>query len=85
MYRGTAGTEVAYLLRQLLYLLNQKPNSKQIRLIATSASLGALDPALRFLSDFFGADASSFDVHEGSLHPVHVPDGANLAHYATQF
>lgn len=38
MYRGTAGTEVAYLLRQLLHLLGLTPDSPQVRFIATSAS-----------------------------------------------
>jgi ATP-dependent helicase YprA (DUF1998 family) len=85
MYRGTAGTEVAYLLRQLLHLLRLSPTSPQVRFIATSASLGELDTSRRFLSDFFGADAGSFDIHEGRLRPVQVPEGADLAENASAF
>lgn len=81
MYRGTAGTEVAYLLRQLLHLLGLAPDSQQVRFIATSASLGDIEVGRRFLSDFFGAAPDSFDVHEGELRPLEVPEGADLAAY----
>ena len=82
MYRGTAGTEVAYLLRQLLRLLDLHPDSPQVRFIATSASLGDTEVAKRFLSDFFGADPASFDVHEGDLEGIDVPEGTNLSLHA---
>ena len=85
MYRGTAGTEVAYLLRQFLHLLDLNPDSAQVRFIASSASLGASDSARRFLSDFFGADSASFDIHEDNLRPVRVPEGADLAQFAGTF
>ena len=39
LYRGTAGTEVAYLLRLLLHRLGLGPNSPQLRILASSASL----------------------------------------------
>src|SRR5258708_7717275 len=38
-YRGTPGTEVGYLLRALLHRLGLQPDSSQLRLIATSASI----------------------------------------------
>jgi len=38
-YRGTPGTEVAYLLRVLLDRLGLHPNHDQLRIIASSASL----------------------------------------------
>ena len=38
-YRGTPGTEVAYLLRVLLDRLGLSPDSPQLRIIASSASL----------------------------------------------
>jgi ATP-dependent helicase YprA (DUF1998 family) len=82
MYRGTAGTEVAYLLRQLLHLLGLEPESPQVRFIATSASLGDVEVSRRFLSDFFGAPADSFDVHQGKLRPLEVPPNAHLGAYA---
>lgn len=84
MYRGTAGTEVAYLLRQLLHVLGLEPDSPQVRFIATSASLGDIDVGRKFLSDFFGAAPESFDIHEGELRPV-VTEGADLAAHAGRF
>jgi ATP-dependent helicase YprA (DUF1998 family) len=37
-YRGTPGTEVAYLIRVLLDRLGLSPESPQLRIIASSAS-----------------------------------------------
>lgn len=55
LYRGTAGTEVAYLIRLLLHRLGLSPESPQLRILASSASL---DPSENqtwtFLGEFFG-------------------------------
>ncbi len=55
LYRGTAGTEVAYLIRLLLLRLGLAPGHRQLRVLASSASL---DPgnaeSVEFLSGFFG-------------------------------
>src|SRR5207237_222213 len=60
LYRGTAGTEVAYLLRLLLDRLGLAPGSRKLRILASSASLERDDPkSLKYLSDFFGVDWSS--------------------------
>ena len=68
MYRGTQGSEVAYLIRNLLYRLGLSPDSPQVRFIATSASFsGKTSSAQLFLSEFFGADPDSFDEHSGEL------------------
>jgi Lhr-like helicase len=84
MYRGTAGTEVAYLLRQLLHLLGLTPDSPQVRFVATSASLGDIEVGRRFLSDFFGTSPESFDIHEGELRATLVPGDADLGAHAAQ-
>ncbi|MEW6664113.1 MAG: DEAD/DEAH box helicase [Thermodesulfobacteriota bacterium] len=69
LYRGTAGAEVAYLIRLLLLRLGLHPDHPQLRIMASSASLEAGDPASRdFLRDFFGA--AQFDIVEGSQRPV---------------
>jgi Lhr-like helicase len=52
LYRGTAGTEVSYLLRLLLQHLGLSPDSKQLRILASSASLKSDDKS--FLGQFFG-------------------------------
>lgn len=55
-YRGTAGTEVAYLVRLLLDRLGLTPTSPKLRIIASSASLEPTDPeSLSFLSQFFAS------------------------------
>lgn len=53
-YRGTAGTEVAYLLRILLDRLGLTPNSPQVQFLASSASLEENQQSIDFLSEFFG-------------------------------
>lgn len=55
LYRGTQGTEVAFLIRMLLQRLDLNPESSQLRILASSASLEPGDPkSLKFLKDFFG-------------------------------
>ncbi len=55
LYRGTAGAEVAYLIRLLLYRLGLSPGSPQLRILASSASLDSdKEDSLKFLKDFFG-------------------------------
>jgi Lhr-like helicase len=64
-YRGTPGTEVGYLLRALLRRLDLTPDSPQLRIIATSASIEADAASLDYLEQFFGRDRATFDVISG--------------------
>lgn len=63
LYRGTSGTEVAYLIRLLLDRLGLNPNSTQLRILASSASLDTTpekeDETYRYLGEFFGIGNSS--------------------------
>lgn len=59
-YRGTAGTEVAYLLRILLDRLGLSPYSPQVQFLATSASLEQNQQSIDFLAEFFGIDKNLF-------------------------
>lgn len=55
LYRGAAGTEVGYLLRLFLDRLGLTPESKQLQILASSASLdGSSDSTYQFLGGFFG-------------------------------
>ena len=56
--RGTAGTEQAYLLRMLYKRLGRSPQThpRQIRVLASSASLEDNDEGRRFVADFFDID-----------------------------
>ena len=65
LYRGTAGTEVAMIVRNLLSRLGLEPDSPQLRCIATSASLANDDTGRDFLRGFFGIPRSSFFVTAG--------------------
>ena len=69
LYRGTAGAEVAYLLRLLLFRLGLHPGHPQLRILASSASLEAEGPKRgEFLKDFFGT--GSFEIIEGKQKPL---------------
>jgi DEAD/DEAH box helicase domain-containing protein len=74
-YRGTQGTEVALVVRNLLDRLGLGPDSSQLRCIGTSASLdeGGLD----YLEQFFGAPRQTFRILPGEPlhfeHPLPVP------------
>lgn len=80
LYRGTSGTEVAYLLRLLLLRLGLHPNHPQLRILTSSASLEPGDPrSTRFLKDFFGAD--NFEIIEGKQQkPPSILTDAPLPH-----
>lgn len=64
-YRGTSGTEVAYILRLMLDRLGLEPSSSQLKIIATSASLDK--ESGEFLAHFFGRPLESFDVISGDI------------------
>ena len=69
-YRGTPGTEVAYLLRVLLDRLGLSPDSNQLRIISSSASLQSGAGGLQYLQEFFGRNANRFSVIGGSQYVV---------------
>ena len=57
LYRGTQGSEVAMVVRNLLSRLGLSPDSPQLRCIATSASLSDDSGGLDYLEQFFGVDS----------------------------
>ncbi|MDX2193529.1 MAG: DEAD/DEAH box helicase [Gemmatimonadales bacterium] len=83
LYRGAAGTEVAYLVRLLLHRLGLSPDSPQLRILASSASLKGNDPeTYRFLGGFFGMSPEEaqarFHVEEGASKRTEVTDSAAM-------
>jgi DEAD/DEAH box helicase domain-containing protein len=64
-YRGTQGTEVALVVRNLLDRLGLEPGSPQLRCLGTSASLNGED-GRDYLEQFFGVDRSTFDIFSGT-------------------
>lgn len=62
LYRGTQGTEVAYLLKLVLNRLGLHSKHPQLRILASSASLEAGDiDSKNFVCDFFGVSQIHFD------------------------
>jgi ATP-dependent helicase YprA (DUF1998 family) len=83
MYRGTAGTEIAYLLRNLRHRLGLDDKPEKFRILAASASLEA-PRDLGFLEEFFGVDRKRFEVLGGSLVlPGHVR--TDISEHASTF
>ncbi|NJL03541.1 MAG: DEAD/DEAH box helicase [Chloroflexaceae bacterium] len=90
-YRGTPGTEVAYIIRLLLSRLGLEPNSPQLRILTTTASLedDTAGTGRKFLREFFGRDNFAFisgtqlDPHPGSRLNL-VPYQADFAAFAQQ-
>ena len=62
-HRGSQGTEVALVVRNLLQRLNLSSDSKQLRCIGTSASLSA--DGGDYLEQFFGVSKQTFNIIEG--------------------
>lgn len=76
LYRGTAGTEVAYLLRLLLSRLGLRPGDPKLRILASSASLEGSDQrSLEYLTEFFGTTWASSQVIPGyGIPPAQIRD-----------
>jgi ATP-dependent helicase YprA (DUF1998 family) len=68
-YRGTPGTEVAYLIRVLLERLGLAGDSPQLRIIASSASVNDDGSAREYLEGFFGRSADHFRIVPGRMLP----------------
>jgi DEAD/DEAH box helicase domain-containing protein len=80
LYRGTAGTEVAYLIRLLLMRLGISPDSPKLRVLASSASLEPSDPkSLKFLTEFFGMKWESEQIIPGTPQEAPDPPGTALS------
>ena len=76
LYRGSSGTEVGYLLRLLMDRLGLSPDSKQLQILASSASLDDKDESYNFLGGMFGltADEAKGQFHIESGESIYPPD-----------
>ena len=84
-YRGTPGTEVAYLLRVLLDRLGLHPEHDQLKIIASSASLSDDASGLDYLEGFFGRNRSRFNVIGGQQRPFNAASAAGISAHAGTF
>lgn len=80
-YRGTGGTEVAFLIRLLLERLGVSPGSPQVRFMASSASFTDTLAGDEFLEQFFGVRASSFEIIRATIGKPEPSAIVNLRHY----
>jgi DEAD/DEAH box helicase domain-containing protein len=76
LYRGSSGTEVAYLLRLLIDRLGLTPQSKQLQILASSASLVGDEKSYDYLGGMFGLTPEEakekFHIEAGeSMYPAH--------------
>lgn len=60
-YRGTGGTEVAYLIRKLLAFLDLDVDSPQIRFLCSSASMQETERTKKFITGFFGYELNRYE------------------------
>lgn len=67
-YRGTGGTEIAYIIKSFIKKIGLTPDHPQLQIISTSASLSKED-GQRFLAEFFGT-SSEFKVIDGPAAPI---------------
>ncbi|MFS1466057.1 DEAD/DEAH box helicase [Vibrio lentus] len=75
LYRGSSGTEVGYLLRLLMDRLGLSPDSTQLQILASSASLAEDDDSYSFLGGMFGLSLQEskdrFHIESGeSIYPA---------------
>lgn len=73
LYRGTQGSEVGMVVRNLLSRLGIEPESPQLRCIATSASLTAGQGGRGYLEEFFGVARASFAISAGRPRELGTP------------
>ncbi|MDM8528136.1 DEAD/DEAH box helicase [Anaerolineales bacterium HSG24] len=83
-YRGTPGTEVAYIIRLLLYRLGLEPDSPKLRILTTSASLEGAD-GTEFLCQFFGRNPNNFEILSEKQESPQRGSYTKLATYQSYF
>lgn len=88
LYRNTAGTEIAYLIRQFLNSIGVPPTivragkhvpNPQLRILASSASLGSPQETEDFARQFFGVyygDATN-NVEDKTINAFNIVDGTD--------
>lgn len=85
LYRGGSGSEIAYLVRLLLQRLGLTPDSNQLRILASSASLEG-DEGKAFLKSFFGTEEKEIQIIQGvEENPGSVETIAPLEKYVSDF
>lgn len=99
LYRGTAGSELAYLIRLFLHRIDLLPTivkdgkkipNPQLRILASSASLGSEEDSKTFLREFFGVESEdenkpAFKIINGEDEVLPTVIEGDLSEYCEQF
>jgi ATP-dependent helicase YprA (DUF1998 family) len=92
LFRGTSGTEIAYLIKMFLDTIGLRPVIKvdgefvpnpQLRILASSASLGEEDSTQDYLEQFFGSyfedsELKAFEIQKGDDYSPKLGNDFNL-------
>lgn len=73
LYRGSSGAEVGMVIRNLTSRLGLESDSRQFRIIATSASLPSDSSGLGYLERFFGVARETFVIEPGQPRVLPTP------------
>ncbi len=73
LYRGSSGAEVGMVIRNLTSRLGLESDSRQFRIIATSASLPSDSSSLGYLERFFGVARETFVIEPGQPRALPTP------------
>ena len=84
LYRGGSGSEIAYLIRVLLNRLGLTPDSDQLRILASSASLEG-EEGKAFLKSFFGVENKEITIIEGKEEKPVIKEYYPLKDYISDF
>jgi DEAD/DEAH box helicase domain-containing protein len=85
LYRGTTGSEISLLLKNLLLRLGLLDRPNQVRFIASSASLEDNPDSREFISQFFGIPLNDFVLINGSRDLPPAGQANGLKDRATDF
>lgn len=66
LYRGSGGTEVAYLLRQLIQRLGLEPDSPQLVVLGSTASFPDAEQARKFVAQLVGVKRERIEIVSGA-------------------
>ena len=74
--RGTSGTEISYLIKLLISRLGLTPESKQLKILSSSASLETTgtegEQSVKYLKEFFGREFSQENIIPGET--IEIPE-----------
>jgi len=84
LYRGGSGSETAYLIRMLLDRIGLTPDSDQLRILASSASLEG-EEGKAFLKSFFGTEKKEIEIIEGTELKLEGKDISPLTGFVNDF